>query len=514
MLLSSYGCGNCPHHLERLIPNQFSSGPFVLFPSNKTIQSQADEFLFHCGIVEKAETLRGWLAEDLVSARLENLTQTQPSGIKHILVLKATDPSLYAEIVARAQRKWLTDVSRDMDRAWEEGLERRHMSILPELTRRVDVFQNWGIRYTTTTEIDRYFDEWGQLYLRRMWSHDLIGPEEKLGGNQFNEYLGVLAAISGRCQKHLCFTGLLRHKHPHLDWRNLLTTFAPFDEFLVSLARHLDADRLQLQQILSSLTLEPSNKDAHLQAAETAWAPIVRSNQNNFILPAYGLEINPFLFLLRDLQNKYPQDWFEIANNREKRWRRELNDVFLRPRWTCAEAGIPLRDERRVMTDIDALVYDHEKNEIGLFQLKWQQPVGPHGRGSRSAAKNLVVESNKWITQVSAWLSKYGTAPLLERLGASPTTSPHVILFVLGRYNAQFAGKRVVDQTAVWADWAHFIRAVAETTRSSLSDIEMRLRSEAARIRADFQGESYVVPLDDMAVIFNPSQEPEQSPSE
>jgi hypothetical protein len=248
------------------------------------------------------------------------------SGLRDILVLKTDDPSLHAEIIAHAQREWLADISRQMDRPWEEALEKRHMEILPDLIRRVEIFQNWGLRYTTTREIDRYFDEWGQIYLRRMWSHDLIGPDEKLGGNEFRDYLGLLAAISGRSQKHLCFAGLLKHKHPRLDWRNLLTTFSPFIDFLDGLARHLDADRLQLQKLLSSLTLEPTNRDAHLLVAETAWAPLVRSNQDNLLLPAYGLEINPFLFLLRDLQYKYPGDWFEIANNRERRWRASSKD--------------------------------------------------------------------------------------------------------------------------------------------------------------------------------------------
>jgi hypothetical protein len=457
--------------LERLIPDQFATGPFVLFPSNETIQGQTDDFLFHCGIVEKAETVREWLAADFLSARLETPNQTLSSGIKHLLILKTNDPSLFAEIVAREQRKWLCDASREMDRPREEALEKRHSQILPELTKCVDTFKNWGISYTTTKEIDQHFDEWGQVYLRRMWSHDLIGPDEKLGGHEFRDYLGVLAVISGRSQKHLCFAGLLKHKYPHLDWRNLLTTFSPFEMFLEGLARHLDADSLQLQQLLSSVTLEPTNRDVHLRAAETAWAPIVRMSQDNFILPAYGLEINPFLFLLKDLRHKYPDDWFRIANNREARWRSELNDMFPKPRWLSADAGMPLRDKRRVATDIDALVYDSQKNEVGLFQLKWQQPVGSYGRANRSSAKNLVADSNKWIAVVSAWLDKYGISALLEKLGVSAKSTPRVILFVLGRYNAQFAGKLAADQTATWADWTHFIRAIAETGRSSLSDV-------------------------------------------
>jgi hypothetical protein len=497
--------------LERLIPNQFQTGPFVLFPSNDTIQDQADDFLFHCGIAEKAETVRERLADELLSARLDTLPDGLPSGTRHVLVVKTSDLSLHAEAVARSQRQWLSNVSRDMDRAWEESLERRHMEVLPDLTKRVDLFQNWGIQYTTTPEIDRYFDEWGQIYLRRMWSHDLIGPTEQLGGNEFRDYLGILAALSGRSQKHLCFVGLLKHRHPHLDWRNLLTTFSPYNEFLEGLSRHLDADRLQVQKLLSALTLEPTNRDPHLQAAETAWAPPVRSNQDNLLMPAYGLEINPFLFLLRDLQHKYPKEWFDIANNRERRWREELNDIFRTPRWTTAKTSMTLRDQGRVVTDLDAVVYDQARNEIGLFQLKWQQPVGARGRARKSAAKNIVTESNKWITAVTSWLAVYGASALLQRLGVANGPTPRAIFFVLGRYDAHFGGKHLADNAAVWADWPHFIRAIAETGRSSLSDVEVRLRTDAVRLQSEYLGESYLVPLGDMALLLNPSREPSQS---
>jgi hypothetical protein len=494
--------------LERLIPDDFSSGPFILFPSKPEIQDKADDFLFHCGILENAELLRGWLVQDLVSAHIETVAGPVPSGTKQIMVLKSADPSLYAEMVAHAHRLWMSETTRDMDRALEEELERQHLAILPELTKRVNVLGNWGMTYTSTPEIDRYFDEWAKLYLHRMWGHDLVGLEEKLGGNRFNEYLGLLVAISGRSQKHLCFAGLLKHRHRQLDLRNLLTTFAPYDEVLQGLSSHLDADRLHIQQLLSSLTLEPSNKNAHLRSSEMAYAPIVRTNQHNCILPMYGLEINPFLFLLKDLQEKYPHDWFDIANNREKRWRKELADVFHAPRWKVAPEPLKLPHERRVLTDVDFLVYDSERNEVGVFQLKWQQPVASYGRANRSAATNLISEANQWMAAVGKWLDIYGIEALLSQARIPKAQTPRILFFVLARYNAHFSGKRSVDQNAAWADWPHFIRAFIETKGSSLGDIQDRLRTEAARIHAEFGTERYFLPLDDIAIILNPEKEP------
>jgi hypothetical protein len=112
---------------------------------------------------------------------------------------------------------------------------------------------------------------------------------------------------------------------------------------------------------------------------------------------------------------------------------------------------------------------------------------------------------------VSAWLSKYGASFVLQRLGLPFETAPRVILFVLARYNAHFPGRRRADQAAVWADWANFIRAVAETGRSSLGNIEAQLRAETEKIRTEYKGESYFIPIDDMALILNPVREPTPS---
>lgn len=242
--LLAWGVNNA---LARLLPDQLSHGAFKLFPSKADTQEQTEWFLMQCGILAKAERLRGWLAEGLVTARLDK----PPEGselVKHILVLKTAHPSLFQETVAITQRRRISDFVRESDQAWESGLQRQHVEMMPELVRRVEEFGDWGMAYSTTPELDRYFLECGQVYLRRMWSQDLIGTDEKIGGNQFNEYLGVLAALSGRAQKHLCYASIMAGRCPEIDLRNLLTTYYSYDEFLVALAKFLDADVLHVQK--------------------------------------------------------------------------------------------------------------------------------------------------------------------------------------------------------------------------------------------------------------------------
>ena len=396
----------------------------------------------------------------------------------------------------------------ELDSQWEKKIQENHSEILPYLENRVDRFQEWGMTYSTTKEIDDHFLECGQLYLRRMWSQDLVGLEDKLGGSQFNEYLGVLAALAGRAEKHHCFSLILKRRHPELKLQNLLTTFSPYQKFITALAHHLDADLLHIQKLLSSLTLEPQNRDIHTRSTDMAWAPVVRSSLGTCILPLFGMEINPFLFLLKDLEAKYPRDWNKAANNRETRWIADLKHVFSSERWQVRSQNLRLRDSGRTVTDIDFIAYDSQHNELALFQLKWQQPVGFDNRGRRSAGKNLVSEGNKWISAVDRWVSKYGLEELARR--AKITVTPKVTghLFVIARYNAFFPGFSGQDDHAIWADWNHFLKARMENPEVSVSQLAKLLDEQIGIMKSSLSEDSYAFYVDDVGIILNPSEDP------
>jgi hypothetical protein len=306
---------------------------------------------------------------------------------------------------------------------------------------------------------------------------------------------------------------ILKNRHPELDIRNLLTTLAPSEEFLVGLARFLDTDTLYLEKLLASLTLEPANKAFHVNSGRTAWAPIVRASHDHYILPMYGLEINPFLFLLNDLQARYPKDWHEAANNREARWLRDLKAVLGGRKWHVADKNVVLREGARTLTDIDFLAYDKEHNEVALFQLKWQQHTGVDTRARRSAAKNLVTEGNRWIVAVKGWLGRNGPNELGRRAGLDFKPDAHVEMFVLARYDALFPGVAEKSDSATWADWAHLLKVISANRQSTPRQLAQDLKDEASRIQASYRGESFAMPLGDLTIIVNPTAEPRSARS-
>jgi hypothetical protein len=185
-----------------------------------------------------------------------------------------------------------------------------------------------------------------------------------------------------------------------------------------------------------------------------------------------------------------------------------LKAVFASRGWHFADKTVALREGPRIVTDIDFLAYDEESNEAALFQLKWQQPAGVDTRARRSAAKNLVTEGNRWITAVGHWLSRNGTAELASRAQLKFKPSTHVEMFVLARYEALFPGVAEKNESAIWADWAHFLRVLSANRKISPRQLVQQIKVEAKKIQDAHQPESFYMPLGDLTIALNPTAEP------
>jgi hypothetical protein len=502
-MISAWGVN---HALRRILPKDPLSRPFRDFPSQAPRQAQADDFVFNCATLGLSERFEGWLREGILAAELRVQSNQEQQENGEVLVLRGVASSYSDEEIGLAGLRWAGEQTLVEDRSFELVLEARHRKLEPLLDRSVELVDGWRMIYKSTKEIDDHFLEWGQFYLRRKFSQDMIGPNDVIGGRPFSRYIEVLTALSGRSQKHIAFAAILLGRYPFVHIRNLLTSHSQRASFIESLARYLDADRSEIESIMASFILTGDNLEVHTQSGETAWAPIVQASTNTLILPTYGLDINPFLFLLTDLRSRYEKDWFRIANNRERRWVEEIEQLFDDPRWQTHARSLRLREDGKDLTDIDFALYERTANELALFQLKWQHPVGLDNRGRRSAGKNLVEESNRWIDIVISWLERHGVDDLLRRLGFASSTSPSVHLFVLGRYHVHLSGFDARDDRAVWSDWAHFRRSCVEGSETAtIAQIASTLQLMVEHSRAQKSGQSLMFPVGDLAVLLNPT---------
>jgi len=218
--------------------------------------------------------------------------------------------------------------------------------------------------------------------------------------------------------------------------------------------------------------------------------------------------MNPFLFLATELRERYKSDWFEAANAREARWITDLHRLFPSPRWHCAD-GVKIRRSGRVVTDIDFVAYDSTSRQVALFQLKWQQPSASDEKIRRNNASNLTNESNKWVAAVSEWLAAEGLAVLTKRLAIHEYELTSAVLFVLGRYSAHFSGHSNTDTRAAWSNWGHFERERAIHPAAAVTEIYDNIVGAMTEAKNAIRPESVMLPLPGLAIVVNPSQQPE-----
>lgn len=495
--------------LQRVLPTALEAQPHRFLASSSNSAAKVDDFLFECAALQLGERYAAWLRDGLVEGRVRTFPNLDKPGNFDVIELTSMQGRAHDEEIGRNGLRWASARTSAIRSAEERRLRERHRKLYREMSDRVFAVDDWTIGYRSTPDIDAYFAEWARLYLERFYAQDLLGADDRIGGRPFSAYFAVLAILSARAHKHLAFTQILMRREPQLLLRNLLTGVTGYNRLVEAAAGFLGADAREVMEILDSLTLRPENAAVHLSETGTCWAPLVRTTEDSILLPIYGLDINPILFLLADLRSRYPSDWAVMANRREGRWIRELAEQFNSPRWAFNDKNLKLKHDGKHVTDIDFAVFDRRDGDLALMQLKWQQPIGSDERQRRNAGSNLTGECNTWIERVTGWIATYGVEELVRRLGFPPAPVPRLRLVVLGRYHAHFTSSGVRDGRADWFDWQHVRRARLEGPRRSLAQLLDAVARETAASAAAAKKEFNMLPIGDAGVILNPSRVPD-----
>ena len=493
--------------LLRAVPHTLSTEPFKIFPSTPERQELVDEFLFRCGTLTLAEQMADWLREGLIAAEYR---RHEAAGHPTLLalILRTADPSLGDEVIGRSGLAWESSLKTIRNRARERELAVRHRGIERELENRCILVEGFIPFCPIDEELCDFFEECAAVYLDRIFAQDMLGPDDCIGGFAFDRYLKTVKVLSGRQHRRLAMLRVLRRRHPEADIRNLLTDHAQAEELHAYVGLRLDVSAEEAERLLSPLTLSPKNLELHARSRDPVWPPLVRTNEGAYILPLYGLDINPYLFLLKSLRGAFEDEWSLLANRREKRWIDEMNAVFADSRLQTVPRSVMLRQGGRDVTDIDFTAYDPHNGELLLFQLKWQQPVGADDAKRRSMGSNLVETGNRWIAAVEGWIAENGTGELMHRLGIKTQVEPRIRLFVMARYNAHFGGRAEREERAVWTSWANFRKAWRHTSKRPARELANFLRRQAAEAKRGSGEKSLTFPIGDITVMLNPRKVP------
>jgi len=114
------------HALSRIVPKTPLRGSFRDFPSQPTIQAQANDFVFNCATLGLSERFEGWLREGILVGELRLQPRSERDGIGDILVLRSVAPSYSDEEIGLAGLRWAGEQTLVEDRNFDLMLEERH----------------------------------------------------------------------------------------------------------------------------------------------------------------------------------------------------------------------------------------------------------------------------------------------------------------------------------------------------------------------------------------------------
>ncbi|RNJ47033.1 hypothetical protein B5V01_33440 [Mesorhizobium erdmanii] len=427
-------------------------GPGAIFArTTPELSLWASGVLYQSGLVSHLKRLIDFVRYDLATLELAH------SGAIRF-VITADD----FEAVDREAINWFGRHTKNVDRPFLDALAADQGKwIVQQLQSRVRKDEMFGIGYSSCRELEEYFEAQSQSHARSLPGNDALPDDCKVGPLTFGQYRSAMVTGMARCLKHTAFvdTLLIRKDPPAI--RDILTIYK-FDHQLREEWGGLHGLRDDEADILLEVMGISPADGAHLKSIpDCPQALLIRGGDDCWHSPVFGGLNCPFPWMNRKLQRMFRPDWDRAVNLREAAFRDDLRALFPEPRFFMPQKTHPLRDGRRMLTDIDATIFDRNTGTLSLFQLKWQDSFEASLRERASRQTNLTREGNEWVEVVSTYCTGLNGTERAFRLGLPQELASNakaMRLFVLTRNGARFSGGEVQDSRAAWFSWFDLLR--------------------------------------------------------
>ena len=446
-----YGCNKA---LQLFLDESTQQDMVPLTRSTDETRKWANSTLYHCGQIAVCEMLLDWERAQLGKFVTRDGT----------ICFECTERALGLEAYEVEEFYWLRAFVAHHEQSFMDSLMEMQPQIEQIMTPLVRPWRDHYIGYQTTPEIDSYYQQRGILRCHIMFGQDAFPGEARFGGLQFDLYRAAVTTLAGWMLKHLDFARILKKKHPHLEISNLSTIHQDKRVLAGSLAAVLEIHPAAAEQCLRVLTLTHSDKP-QLTMPKGPPAPLVELGTAHVLKSVAGCLNAPFDFIGASLHDKYPGDWDRAVSLREKTFRNELYSLFPQQEIMRVPTQIKIRQVNRVVTDIDAAIFDPRNNIGGLFQLKWQEPFGPSIRARDSRKRNFLAPTIAWIEQILGFVQSLSPRKLADSFGLKLSDAQeikHFRLFVIGRNFSHFSGEEAPDERAAWGLWPQLLHLAAE----------------------------------------------------
>jgi hypothetical protein len=313
--------------------------------------------------------------------------------------------------------------------------------------------------YDTTPQIDHHFYARTFKIITR-WQEDVgLHPDVELNGVSAADLTWVISFIVSFHLKHIHFALLAIKQFPEINVAQSLTRWTPLEDLKAGIIVYTKLTNQKVSAIFESIMMKQSDAK-YLESRTEYFMPLIIDMGNDMVLmPVSSVLRNPLYSIISLIEARNPNIRDKINSEREKWQRKNLYSSFKGNRYQTIEGSINLRSGEKIITDIDAVVYDTVAGELAIFQLKWQDFNSNDVRKLRSKARNLTRDLDEWAKRVTTWIEQFGYQELKKCLRIKNTfETTTVYLFGLCQNAAHMGGYgyNVESSNLAICNWAQF----------------------------------------------------------
>lgn len=321
--------------------------------------------------------------------------------------------------------------------------------------------------YDAIPELDNHFLALATSFMMECRNIVGIDPTAKLGPNTGADLVAVAMAVASLHMKHIRFAAVASAHYKEIVIPQSLTIWCPEDQLATDIAEWSGLSRERVVAAMEAITLR-AGEAAYLSGQTMVQIPLLISFENNVVLkPVASISRNPLVATANMLIAREARARDAFDEPREEWLRNDLYAMFQGRRYLCVDGSIKLRDGSRIVTDIDAAVFDRTSGDLALFQLKWQDFLTNDVRALRSRASNFAREVDEWADKVMGWIPQQSGANLAEAMRINPKKHGPILrifLFAISRTAARVQGFGYSSKHEALgvASWSHFVRVRRE----------------------------------------------------
>jgi len=317
--------------------------------------------------------------------------------------------------------------------------------------------------YGSTPEIDLHFLAKAAEAVAKWQDEAGLHPDTKLGNINGRDLILIVMFITSFHIKHLHFASIASKSHKQISIPQSLTIWSPLNELQNNIADFSGLDISIVSKALDAIMLKTEDANS-LKNHTSKFMPLLIDMGNGFVLkPVSSIVRNPFMSIISLLEFRNQNIKNSISYPREEWLRTQLYALFAGLRYIRIDGNINLRNRQRVITDIDAAIYDTLTGELALFQLKWQDFFSNDVKKLRSKASNLTKELDDWAEKTSDWIEHFGISELSKNLRlklVKEKSISAIYLFGISKNAARMKGYGfdIKAKNLAIANWPHFVR--------------------------------------------------------